>query len=119
VPELLERHPPLMAAHSSLVDKVLRLRGRAQAISVPDALDLPPDQLTEAEQRVLHYLPSHLTATEIAGELFVSANTVRTHMRHLYAKLGVHRRSEAIERARDLGLVGRPGYSPNPVSSRA
>jgi LuxR family transcriptional regulator, maltose regulon positive regulatory protein len=42
---------------------------------------------------------------EIASELFVSVNTIRTHMRHLYAKLGVHRRADAVERARELGLL--------------
>jgi len=46
-----------------------------------------------------------LTMPEIAGELYVSHNTVRTHMRHLYAKLGTHRRAEAVARARDLGLL--------------
>jgi LuxR family maltose regulon positive regulatory protein len=46
-----------------------------------------------------------LSAREIARELSVSLNTVRTHMRHLFAKLGVHRRSEAVARARALGLL--------------
>jgi LuxR family maltose regulon positive regulatory protein len=45
---------------------------------------------------------------EIAAELFVSANTVRTHLRHIYAKLDTHTRSEAVDRARDLGLLA-PG----------
>ena len=38
--------------------------------------------------RVLRYLPTNLSAPEIAGELYLSLNTIRTHMRHLYAKLG-------------------------------
>jgi LuxR family maltose regulon positive regulatory protein len=42
---------------------------------------------------------------EIAGQLYLSVNTARTHMRHLYAKLGVHRRHEAVEQARGLGLL--------------
>ena len=54
---------------------------------------------------MLRYLPTNLTAPEIAGELYVSRNTVKTHMRRLYAKLGTHRRAEAVTRARDLGLL--------------
>jgi LuxR family transcriptional regulator, maltose regulon positive regulatory protein len=54
---------------------------------------------------VLRYLPTNLTAPEIAGELYVSTNTVKTHMRNLYAKLGTHRRAETVARARDLGLL--------------
>ena len=69
---------------------------------------VPPaviEQLTESELRVLRYLPTHLTTHEIASELFVSENTVGTHRRHLYAKLGVHSRHQAVERARALGLL--------------
>ena len=54
------------------------------------------------------YLPSNLTASAIASELVVSTNTVRTHMRHIYAKLDAHTRSEAVAHARELGLVA-PG----------
>ena len=42
---------------------------------------------------------------EIAGQLYLSVNTVRTHMRHIYDKLGVHRRHEVVEQARTLGLL--------------
>jgi LuxR family transcriptional regulator, maltose regulon positive regulatory protein len=59
----------------------------------------------EAELRVVRYLPSNLKAPEIAAELCVSANTVRTHMRHIYLKLDVHGRAEAVARARQLGLL--------------
>jgi DNA-binding CsgD family transcriptional regulator len=65
----------------------------------------PAAQLTESEARVLRYLPTHLTAPEIANELFLSVNTVSTHTRHLYAKLGAHSRHEAVDRARALGLL--------------
>jgi LuxR family maltose regulon positive regulatory protein len=54
---------------------------------------------------VLRYLPTNLSALEIARELSVSVTTVRTHIRHLFVKLGVHRRTEAVERARALGLL--------------
>ena len=70
----------------------------------------PPERtlrepLSQAETRVLRYLPTNLSAPEIADQLSLSANTVRTHMRHVYDKLGAHRRTEAIERARALGLL--------------
>ncbi len=52
--------------------------------------------------------PSNLKVPEVAAELFVSDNTVRTHLRHIYAKLEAHSRSEAVARARDLGLLA-PG----------
>jgi LuxR family maltose regulon positive regulatory protein len=64
-----------------------------------------PEPLTDSETRVLRYLTSHLTAPEIAGHLYLSVHTVTTHLRHIYAKLGVHRRGEAVDRARALGLL--------------
>jgi LuxR family maltose regulon positive regulatory protein len=63
------------------------------------------DELSAAELRVIRYLPSNLRAPEVASELFVSTNTIRTHLRHIYAKLDVHNRAEAVARARELGLL--------------
>jgi LuxR family transcriptional regulator, maltose regulon positive regulatory protein len=60
----------------------------------------------QSEIRVLRYLPSNLSAPEIASEVFLSTSTVKTHMRHIYEKLGVHKRTEAVGRARELGLLG-------------
>ena len=57
---------------------------------------------------MLRYLSTHLSAPEIATELSVSTSTVKTHLRNLYAKLGVHRRTEAVESARALGLLAPP-----------
>lgn len=65
-----------------------------------------PEAVTESELRVLRYLPSHLQLTQIAKELYLSINTVKTHVRHLYLKLGVSSRTDAVERARVLGLLG-------------
>ena len=53
----------------------------------------------------MRYLPSNLKASEIAAELSVSTNTIRTHLRHIYAKLDAHGRAEAVARARELGLL--------------
>ena len=54
---------------------------------------------------MLRYLPTHLTAPEIAAELSVSTSTVKTHMRNLYAKLGAHRRAEVVAAARAQHLL--------------
>ncbi len=102
--ELLERHPKHRTAHATLIATILdTLAGRGTPRRGPAA----PlrDELSDAELRVVGYLPSNLTAAEIASELVVSTNTVRTHMRHIYAKLDAHTRSEAVARARELGLV--------------
>jgi LuxR family transcriptional regulator, maltose regulon positive regulatory protein len=64
-----------------------------------------PEPLTDSETRVLRYLPTNLHAPEIAGELTLSVNTIRTHIRHLYQKLAVHSRTEAVAQARALGLL--------------
>jgi LuxR family maltose regulon positive regulatory protein len=63
------------------------------------------EPLSEREQDVLRYLPTRLTSTDIAQELYVSKNTVRTHIAHIYDKLGVHNRDDAVIRARELGLL--------------
>ena len=110
-PGLLERHARHGTAHAALIAEILSLLAGNSSAPSPGSqagwarsrsLD---EQLTDSEIRVLRYLPTHLTAHEIANELFLSVNTVGTHMRHLYAKLGVHSRHEAVDRARALGLL--------------
>jgi LuxR family transcriptional regulator, maltose regulon positive regulatory protein len=61
------------------------------------------------ETRVLRYLPTYMGAPEIAAELCLSPNTVKTHQRHPYRKLGAHSRQEAVQRARAIGLLAAPG----------
>ncbi|WP_223101095.1 LuxR C-terminal-related transcriptional regulator [Dactylosporangium vinaceum] len=63
------------------------------------------DPLTERETLVLQYLRSMLSIAEIAAVLSVSANTVKTHVRHVYRKLGVSRRRDAVRRGRELSLI--------------
>jgi DNA-binding CsgD family transcriptional regulator len=91
---------------SELVFEIADLLGAAERPAPPPAEPAWPGQpLTQSETRVLRYLPTHLGAPEIAAELYLSANTVRTHLRHLYRKLGAHSRHEAVQRARAVGLL--------------
>ena len=61
--------------------------------------------LTAAELRLLPYLASHLTFPEIADRLFISRNTAKTEAVAIYRKFGISSRSEAIERAVEVGLL--------------
>ena len=61
--------------------------------------------LTAAELRVLPLLVTHLTSQEIAAELFVSVHTIKSQQASLYRKLGTSSRSQAVIRARQLGLL--------------
>ncbi len=63
------------------------------------------DALSERELSVLRYLPSRLSNREIGDELYVSLNTVKSHLKTIYRKLDVERRDEAVRRARQLGLL--------------
>ena len=125
-PKLIERHTRHHTAHASLIADILGVprppvpshgaSGKygtpgspSAGIGEPGAI-VPPrpglrEPLTDSETRVLRYLPTNLPAPEIASELSLSVNTVRTHMRHLYEKLGVHSRTKAVEQARARGLL--------------
>jgi LuxR family maltose regulon positive regulatory protein len=63
------------------------------------------DKLTDREQAILNLLPGPLTQRELAGALFVTPNTLKTHLRAIYRKLGADSRLEAVDRARALGLL--------------
>jgi LuxR family maltose regulon positive regulatory protein len=110
-PGLLERHARHATAHAALIARILDLlagtspTGAGSSAAPPGEPRSLREPLSQAESRVLHYLPTNLTAPEIAGQLCLSVNTVRTHVRHVYDKLGAHRRTEAVERARALGLL--------------
>jgi LuxR family maltose regulon positive regulatory protein len=102
VRELLERHQDHRTSHATLLATILDML--AGGALQPDAEPLL-EPLSDAELRVVRHLPSNLKATEIASQLCVSSNTVRTHLRHIYAKLDAHSRSEAVTRARAVGLL--------------
>jgi LuxR family maltose regulon positive regulatory protein len=108
VRSLLERHPRHDTAHGALLDEILDLvRGTSLSSGTP--LPELAEPLTDSELRVLGYLPSNLSAREIGAELYLSVNTVKVHTRHIYAKLGVHTRTDAVARARALRLIAGSG----------
>ncbi|HYL40948.1 MAG TPA: LuxR C-terminal-related transcriptional regulator, partial [Candidatus Binatus sp.] len=104
--ELLERHPRHRTAHAAFLSDVIAALHGSAITARPSGTDSLVEPLSSTELRVLRYLPSNLSASEIAGELVVSTSTVKTHMRHIYDKLDAHRRTEAVDRARRLGLLG-------------
>jgi LuxR family transcriptional regulator, maltose regulon positive regulatory protein len=104
-PGLLERHARHRTAHASLLAEILSLLAGRKPAPPPAAAQPLLEPLSASEIRVLRYLPTNLSAPEIASELYVSPSTVKTHIHHLYAKLGTHRRGEAVARARALGLL--------------
>jgi LuxR family maltose regulon positive regulatory protein len=80
------------------------LRTRKHTASTSRQTELP-DPLTAAELRVLEKLAERLSYTDIASELYLSPNTVKTHLRHTYMKLGATSRTSAIKRATSLGIL--------------
>jgi LuxR family maltose regulon positive regulatory protein len=103
--ELLDALPRHETAHSALLaDIVDLLRGASPPSTDRERLS-QPEELSPSELRVLRYLPTNLTRPEIAGELYVSINTVNTHIRNIYSKLGARDRSTAVQHARELRLL--------------
>ena len=103
--DVLKLRPDL----GSLVEDARELRDRLAVTSEPAGAWAM--SLSGAELRLLPYLATHLTVPEIATRLFISRNTVKTEAVSIYRKLGASSRSEAIERAVDVGLLESPIYS--------
>ena len=110
----LDAGQPVRSAITVLVPPTSRCAGFAGRILERFDTQLPHAEggheqaevlLTDSELAVLRFLPSHLTNQEIAEALFLSINTVKTHLRSAYRKLGVDSRRAAIARARRLDLL--------------
>ena len=104
VRELLVREVRRGTAHRAYVAELLAALDRRAArveITRPELLE----PLSDRERAVLRYLPTMMTNSEIAAELFLSVNTVKTHLRSIYRKLGTTRRRDAVECARRLGIL--------------
>jgi LuxR family maltose regulon positive regulatory protein len=96
---LIGRHRHLVSGHLDFTEHLL------PATAAGRPVPLLPEQLTERELIVLRYLPTMLKAAEIANDLFVTVNTVKSHLRAIYRKLDVTTRRGAVERGRELNLL--------------
>jgi LuxR family maltose regulon positive regulatory protein len=102
--ELLEALPRHETAHVALLTDILDIMRATSAVLAGHPAP-PAQELSPSELRVLRYLPTNLSRPEIADELSISLNTVGTHLRRIYAKLGADDRSTAVQRARELRLL--------------
>jgi LuxR family maltose regulon positive regulatory protein len=110
---LLDLGPPMLALlreiaasgpHAAYASQLLSLAG--EELSSPTRLRMAnPDDLSEREQDVLALLAKGYANREIADELVVSLDTVKTHLRNAYMKLGVHSRTQAITKAQERHLI--------------
>jgi LuxR family maltose regulon positive regulatory protein len=103
---LLRHDPELAAAHRGLLAPAL---GHEQLPPPRRASDqatvLVVEQLTEREREVLTHLSGMMTTAEVASEMYISVNTVKTHLRNIYRKLATDHRRDAVRRARQLNLI--------------
>jgi LuxR family maltose regulon positive regulatory protein len=103
--EVLDALPRHQTAHGALLADIVDVLRGAPAPNGDRRRPAQAEELSRSELRVLRYLPTNLTRPEIARELYVSINTVNTHIRNIYSKLGARDRSCAVQRARELRLL--------------
>jgi LuxR family maltose regulon positive regulatory protein len=101
--ELLRRGA--RAAAPEVRTHVEHLLAATQKPSVPTARRTSEEGLSERELDVLRLLATELSGPEIAGQLYISVNTVRTHTKHIFSKLDVNTRRSAVRRAAEIGLL--------------
>ena len=114
-PGYRDEHAALLARQAALEDET---KGHRLIAKEQDSSPTPPtgarqtlppspliEPLSERELEVLRLLTTYLSSTEIAAELTIAPSTARSHIKHIYAKLDVHSRMDAVQRARELGLL--------------
>jgi len=99
------RNNPGIADTFTNMEKIRNASERASASERLEPSGSRRDEFSERELDVLRYLSSMLTTSEIAAELYVSVNTIKVHIRSIYAKLGVSRRQDAIVLAFEHGIL--------------
>jgi len=103
---VLRRDPELADAHWRLLAPVLGHDRLPAPVTPRDrAPVLVVEPLTERELEVLTRVSGMLNTAEVASEMFISVNTVKTHLRNIYRKLSAAHRNEAVRRARQLQLI--------------
>lgn len=103
--EKAEAHAAAAAAALRWYPDAGALRGRVERLLGALEAARVAEPLTGAEHRLLELLPTHLTEVQMAERLFVTRNTVKSHVKSIYRKLGVTSRAEAVIRARETGLL--------------
>jgi DNA-binding CsgD family transcriptional regulator len=98
IDDILRRRPHL----GTLVGQAKELRAR---LAAEGSSPVTASSLTAAELRLLPMLSTHLTADEIAAEMYLSPHTIKTQVKSIYRKLEANSRSQAVARARELGLL--------------
>jgi LuxR family maltose regulon positive regulatory protein len=101
---LLRRQQRRGTAHAALVSEIIGALERNEGRGSQHA-EVMIEPLSPRERAVLRYLPTMMSNQEIASELFVSVNTVKTHLKAIYRKLDVQDRREAVRRARTMNLL--------------
>ena len=113
-PAVLDLLPRVRRDASDFVDRVMEAFADERQRAVGEDRALPPsatpastliEPLSERELEVLELVAQGLSNREIAERLFITVGTVKTHAHNIYGKMGVNRRTEAVARAQELGLV--------------
>ena len=103
---VLRRDPDLALAFRRLMEPDLVSRpGSVRQAGAGRAAPLIVERLSEREREVLGHAAGMLSTAEIAAEMYISVNTVKTHLKSIYRKLAATQRGEAVRRARQLGLI--------------
>jgi LuxR family maltose regulon positive regulatory protein len=101
-PVIMQLVARLPGVRTAFRENILR---RSRELYAPPAGEELVDPLTDRELEILSYLPSRFTNSEMAQRCYVSVNTIKTHMTHIYRKLDVANRNGAIRRAQEIGLL--------------
>ena len=108
IKQALERDPGLARSHQRLLAPTLR-RSQLPASPSPSVADPPAimavEPLTEREREVLRHVSEMLNTAEVASEMYISINTVKSHLKSIFRKLAATHRGEAVRRAQQLELI--------------